>query len=450
MSEHLSTATLLKLVVSKDADVRADAERRLASEKRGLADASVESAVAVLVAALAQRDEVIARSAARWLIAIGAAAVPALRAALRNAPSTQLEHRVLVVLMQLGAAARPALPEIQISLRSSEHHICVVAAQALLAMGRPAAEVTSDLVLALDHWDADVKAAAARALAQLGVDAALREPAVVSKLIELLGHEADQVRHAAAGAVAALGEMAVPWLTSLIEHKDEQRVLHATARDRATAEEVAAADPGQLTAEQLRNWSWRVWQRLRLTKEPLLAAAVEALGRIDCRRDDVVKALGHAATDRNPVIQAQAIKALGQRGAQASSQIPILVELLAVPGAPPPAMILDSLDAILPDWARSSALEPTAAKLVERLKSSASRDAATKTLARIGAVALPALIAGLGHGDRVVREACAVVLQRIGSPARPAASRLAALAADEAESGFVREAARRALDSFGA
>lgn len=448
MSDQLSVATLLKLAVSKDAEIRANATEGLAKVP-SFAEAEVAAALPSLIDALANRDERVARSAVHWLIAIGAPAVLRLRERLGGLNDQHVQHKVLLILAQLGPVSAPALPEIRACLSATESHVCAAAAQVLLEIGAPAAQASTDLRLALDHWDADVRAVAAKALAKLGIDAALREPAVLSRLIELLADEADNVRRAAVEAVGAMGEMAVPWLTSLIAQKDERRAIQAATGDLASTQEAASADRDRLTPEELRNWSWRVWQRLRSTAEPLIAAAVEALGRIDVHRDDVLQTLGTAASDRNPAIQAQAIKALGRRGPRATSQIPTLVELLADGDDRLQAMILDSLENIAKDWAESPGLAAAATKLVERLKSSVSHDAASAVLARIGVAAVPALIEGLRLGDRVVREASALVLQRIGPPAKQAVATLESVARNEDESGFAREAARRALDAIG-
>src|SRR5262249_16110031 len=102
------------------------------------------------------------------------------------------------------------------------------------------------------------------------------------------------------------------------------------------------------------------------------------------------------------------------------------------------------------DWMESAEVQAAAGGLIDKLLDPADevRKGTMAAVARLGRAVVPALIAALGHGDRVMRQRAADALASLRPKACEAAPALRKALQDEHV--WVRDAARRALERIGA
>jgi HEAT repeat protein len=164
------------------------------------------------------RDPVV-EAASLALIRVGAAAVPALAAALgEQGQASRLDYRRLWAartLGRLGAAAAPALPHLIRLLECGPQFVRQAALEALGQIGPTTPELVPALIGYLGHNFADIRKATCGILGRMGHGA---EPAVAA-LIETLGDPDEATRQAAVESLTRLGEVAVPCLRqALADH----------------------------------------------------------------------------------------------------------------------------------------------------------------------------------------------------------------------------------------
>jgi HEAT repeat protein len=161
-----------------------------------------------------QKAGVEARLAA-WDVAakIGPASVPVLKAALKDGPPTH-QRAVLETLAALGPTGRDAWESVLPLLGAADGEVRRAAVQALVRGGAKDRKVLDALVKALGDPDEAVRRDAVSGIGDFGPAAAH----VVPALVTLLSDRA--LGSAAAGALKAIGQEAVPTLIALVSQEN--------------------------------------------------------------------------------------------------------------------------------------------------------------------------------------------------------------------------------------
>lgn len=352
------------------------------------------------------------------VLALGAAAVPALERQLRSSDRA-LKFRVLAWLRRISlvdfAPAHPA------ALRQR-------AATLLGKIGPPARAAIPTLVRALNDRHESVSFEAAQALRSIGAES-------VPWLIQALQRPNDGWREKAAKLLREFPSQAahaVPALRAALA----DRVPGVRQQAALSLGVLGRGDPAVVRA---------VLPRLQDPAAPVRAAAAEALGRIGLAEAEAIAGLEGALVDPSAWVRVQAAAAHWLLARRAESVLPVLSAALQAPEVHWQAAL--ALGRLGPDAA------PAIPALVEALQRETThrplRTPASAALAlrEIGPAAVPALTELLTHPRADVRIGAAIALARQGPHAQAAVPRLIAMLG-EADSEL-RQAAAGALGGIG-
>ncbi len=341
-----------------------------------------------------------AQRIAAALEAIGAKSKEALDALL-----FQLDEPGNEVASALAKAGSAAIPGLAAALRDDER--CEGAARALVALG-----ATAELRAALaPQAPSKSRAAAARALGDI------RDPAAPDALLAMvIDEEDDGIVRAAANGLCGIGTDE-PLLERTRALSDRGPVFEGAVERKAAAFLLRAVREEEMQRDAFAAFA-RVGplppEAVPLAKKALATEArgqaADALGN-GCDDPEVSPLLfALAMEDRSPYVRIAAGEAYWRLGGDGPEVIPILVAEL-----------------------------PLKADL-----DSTKRNAASRALARFGAVAVPALVDALDTDDDFARDQAATALYDIGKPVHAGEERLRELA--DSQSVKVSEQARRILD----
>ncbi|WP_164104412.1 HEAT repeat domain-containing protein [Candidatus Laterigemmans baculatus] len=277
--------------------------------------------------------------------------------------------------------------------------------ESLGQIGGPREAATAPLVVALSDDDADYRAAAARTLAAMGPDAADAADALVQMF------RSDPERNNRVEAARALGQLGEEAVVPVLAEATD--ALVEMLNDEEGPVRVAAALA-----------LWRIDHENALSLPTLIAAltdshqetrefAARALGTLEPAASPALSAFIAALGDESWIVRSEAAQTLGAIGPAAAEATPALIELL-----------LDE----------------------EEYFGDGVRRSAAGALGKLGAGAVPHLIAAFGHPRLAVRVAATEALGEIGAAARPALSRLQTLREDDYVT--LRNAAAKALQSI--
>jgi len=323
----------------------------------------------------------------------------------------QLDERGGAVASALAKAGPAAIPGLAAALRDEER--CEGAAAALGALG---AAGTLRPALAPEA-PSKSRAAAARALGDV------RDAGATDALLAMVvDGEDDDVVAGAANGLCGLGAIE-PLIARARELSDEAPVFEGAVERKAQAFLLLAAGDRDVG---MRRGAFGAFARLGplppeavpLAKKalgtPALQEAAQALGN-GCDDPEVVPLLfALSREDKDPYVRIQAALSCWKLGGDAQEVIPILAAEL-----------------------------PLKADL-HHFVGSMKQNAASKALARMGAVAVPALVAALDTDDDFARDQAATALYAIGKPVHAGTGRLRELAGSH--SVKVSEQAQRLLD----
>ena len=295
----------VRLIAGADGDpVGADAAIS-ALEQMGPAAAPIAADLAA---------HIVRSDVARTLGAIGPdarAAVPALVKALGDpATASNAAEALAGIGLPDEATAAAAIPALARLAAGTDAFAAYGATGALAKVDRPLPPAVAALRAALGHAYMPARREAALGLGALKA----ATPEVVAALTDRLADPEEQIRAAAATALAEFGDAARPALARLRER---------AKTDTDPAARVAAAEA-----------LWRVGNEADLAA-PLLAAAVSdndgpewpaahALGRIKSARPDVVAALIKGFASRSDHTQTYVAQALAEIGPDARAALPAL------------------------------------------------------------------------------------------------------------------------------
>ncbi len=174
------------------------------------------------IKAIQSSDPAELRKGAIALIQLGAAAKPAVPTAVEVLDKQPLDGPtdLLFVLSELGLDAQPAIPVLVKYTASSNFHARYLACRALGRIGEPAKPAVPTLIKMLDDHVASVRRNAAEALGRLGGEVA---PEAVQPLMNATGDKLDPIREAAVlalGNFGALADPAIPLLKKMLQDED--------------------------------------------------------------------------------------------------------------------------------------------------------------------------------------------------------------------------------------
>jgi HEAT repeat protein len=364
------------------------------------------AAVPALLAALKDPAKNVQQSAAAALVEIGPAAVPALVAAVKN-----LDEKVR------RSAAAAAVPALAAALKDSDKDKDVQqsAAEALVEIGLFApAEAVSALAAILKRWvyhpENHVPQIAAKALGEIGLFApAEAAPALATALNSpALTDRDNDIWRIAAAALSQMGPAAVLSLAAALKDNNDKNVRsHAAAALGEIGPDAREVVPALAAA--LKDFDTKVRSH-----------AAAALGNIGPDAREAVPALAAALKDFDYYVVRTAAAALGKIGPDAREAVPALGAILQDPDEEVcriAAVALDKmrLDAGL-DAVPATVLFNPANNVRNSFGNSLKEDlrwTAAEALVGIGPAAMPALSAALKDPDKNVRRTAAAAMHKI-------------------------------------
>ena len=410
-------------------------------------------------------DEALHYDTLRRLAQIGKPAVPEL---VRVLP--QADHELAVTIVEtlglMGRDAEGAVPALIAALRQPNFFVqghpirSIFNWKCVLTLAEIGAPAIPALVETLSDANADIRYYAAEALSYMGYEA---RPAALA-LVPLLNDEYDKVRAMAASALGKMKSRPLEDITVIFDSMDMDPTLEKRiqADDEMLAKAAQAAIPDLMPMLEDENYSIR-------------AAAVHALGTLGGAV--AVPALTAALKDRHDKVREAAATALGEIGHPAKAAVPALIHILkkgpyeaqgvrvsavqGLGGIGTPAAASGLIEALndqssfirrMVIVALASIGEPVDTIVPPLMQMLADSDSevcfeSSQALGRIGEPAVPALIEGLSHENKVVREWSASTLLRIGPSAEAAVSALKQAFSDDKDAR-VREIAAYALKAI--
>lgn len=435
-------------------------------EALGRIGPAAREAVPKLVGTLAEKDPSVRVLTAWALVAVGAdsaTVVPALAAVLddrelagtKEGPLRQAQAADL--LAWIGPEARAAVPALVRQMIGRPYPAGTSALQALVRIGDPAlpeltrilphadetgkkrialvlktigAQAVPPLQESLDHPKAEVRAAAARALGEIGRAA----QAAVPRLEEALRDPAKAVRLRAAEALLwvdrGLNRPALQYLARALKDKDRAHRLESLSilADLGPRMEAAAPAFAELLLdpdEAVGNLAWRALSRLDRGKGVAVPILQRALGTRDAaRRRRAIEALqdlspesldvgllAGALTDPDTGVRKTAASALGACRSRAAEAVPALVTAMTDKEEDVRLRAIEALGRLGP------AARAAVPALLVQSQNPKTFDAVATALQRIGAPALPSLVPMLQKRGRPDRDKIARLVADIAAAA---------------------------------
>lgn len=389
-------------------------------------------AVPGLVEAL--QDEEQAYWACLVLREIGPAAkqaVPALAAKLKD-PRPEVRREAILALAAMDEAAAPAVP--QIAGQLGDQATRVAATYALGRIGGIPADAQAKIRQATKGADKLLSTTSLWALARVHPEDKQLQQEATEQLVERIKDKDANVRAAAGRALAALpGAVGIvgPVLEKSLENADSLTIQHALD---ALAAFGAKAVPGLTNA---------------LKHKQVRAQAANVLGQIGPAASPATSALAQLVDDKDVRVANEAALALAKIGPAASAAVPALAKAVGRPENPASHASAYALGRI---GRKAAAAEQELLKAVagkDQLLALLSAWALTQIQpgsAEMAAKVVPVLIDGLTSPLPRSREAAADALSSLGALAKDSASALEKASKDEDPQ--VRQAAARALDAI--
>jgi len=348
-----------------------------------------QDAGAAWMAALQHPSRIVRFRAACKLAEEDATSTAGVAALIEGLPDRALHQEARARLVQIGAAAAPALGT---ALSHASPGVRLGAADILRDLGPAALPALPELSAALAHPHAPTRRGAARALAQLGP---LGEPAAAA-LVAALADPDPLVRQEAALAAAQLTGRAeaVPVLFATLQQparRDEaQQALMHCGPAGVQALTAALTDPDEV----------------------IRGEAARTLGEIGPGAQTAVPALIELLRDTDRSVRREAAHALGRIGTDAETSVPALALVLRDPWAVNRGEAAIALQRFGP---RGRAAVPALVAALQDASLDASREAA-KALVAIGAAAVPHLRQALAAADETLRQRAQEVLSHLEPP----------------------------------
>ena len=373
------------------------------------------------------------------------AAVPGLTEAL-GSKQPQVCREALLALAAIGPSAASAAPRIATLIEDGLHR--TAATYALGAIGTIPADIEAKVQANAKSEDKLLSTASLWTLARLHPDDKEIRREVTERLCQRLKEQDPKIRAWAGQGLASLPP--APEITVPIFEKAFQDADETTARSALDA----FAGVGARTVPRLINF-------LRNAKYAKLRGdVVYTLGQIGPDAAPATEDLAKLLTDADPKVSTEAAMAIAKIGSTASAAIPALTKSLekaiAEAGENPLEQPEDRTGHAA-GYALGRIGPPAASAAADLLKGTASRDASLSLVsawalaqiepasAEAATKTVPILIAALSHSVPRYRQGAAESLGNLGPLAKDAAAELRKAAKDDPEPA-VRQAAAQALE----
>ena len=454
---------LVELVADKDKLVRREAVEALQSIRPGpevtiplfnklLREAEPEIRLYVMDAMAEEGKEVVEpltkalehEEACYWaclvLAEIGpdaADAVPALAKLLDNEKRLEVRREAILALAAIGPKAAPAVPELIAALDGEERINAGPAAYALGCIGQEAKAAEEKLKELADSEDSSalLQTACLWALAKLNPDDEELERAVVPRLIEALKAPNQQIRETAARALIDLGpdpEFTRPLVQQVMQDASPEMLNEILG---------ALASLGEKAVP-------RLIKALEYTDARPKAAAI--IARIGPAAKDAVPALIEALGDDKAETRSEVLFALAAIGPDAKEAVPEVAKALDDPDEDVCYAACYALGRIGPAAVAAKAELQKKLADADQFLSMASAWALAQIdpqCSETCKTSVPVLVGALKQPDAITRIHAAEALQCLGPLAKDAVASLKKALEDDDEQ--VREAAAEALKAIG-
>jgi HEAT repeat protein len=384
--------------------------RRIAAGAIGRIGPAAETAIPALIAALHDESGSVALHAAGALGQIGPKAVPALAAAVKD---PQRQHLAVMILADMGPAAKPASKTLAATLAGFEGEL-----------SERDHEFAREIVVTLAHIGPDAKEA-------------------VPVLMKILTNEKHQVRAGAAWALARIGATeAVPILKKALETDDKSN-LHLAA---PMALMVLAPGNDEYIRLSVPNLIRLLDHKAGLIRRE----AAMTLAMIGPKSASAVDKLAVTLSDPDPSIRIAALAALAAIGPAATGALPAIIPNLTAAELPVRYSAIFAIGRIGPSGKQAiPLLEKNLQEHDEFLQTASAwalvhLDPQPERLAR---QCLGPLIEGLAVPDPRVRNEVVQALAHLGQAAKPARKALEEIANDPNE--IIRKSVADALIKIG-
>jgi HEAT repeat protein len=391
--------------------------RKLAVATLGMIGPDAVDAVPDLVAMLRDPQSELHGDALDSLASIGAPAVPALTAAVKQEEDPSLRKQSILA---LGRVGKPAIPVLGGALTDKDPSVRL---QAVTALGQTGPDAVATIAKAFGDEDAEVRQEAARVLGTMSKN----DPGVVPALVKALRDPAAPVRNQATLSLQAIRPDAETVLNELIPLLEDKTLDIRLVAIRFLGEFGVPAVPKLVGL--LKDPEPAVWREASSTLEKLPAP-----------EKVLFPALVPLVTDENVSARQNAVNILWRCGPPA---MPLLLEALKDKAPTVRLAAVRSLDKVTAD---SKVVFPA---LVQALDDEhpAVRGSAASTLGRFGTAALPSLNVALKDKDSGVRQYAVLSLAQLASAPKDVLPLLEAARKDE--NAKVRQSAAQSLKSFG-
>jgi HEAT repeat protein len=407
-----AVAELRKMLKHEALDVR-----RLAVTTLGRIGPEAADAVPDFVAILRDTQSGLQDETTEALAGIGAPAVAALAAALKQQDDPALRKLAILALARVG---KPAVPLLGGALADKDPSVRL---QAVTALGRIGPDAVDTVVAAFRDEDVEVRQETARVLGTMDKN----DKGVVPALVKALRDPAPAVRDQAGLSLQALRPDTEAVLNELTPLLDDKNLDARLAGIRLLAEFGPSAVP-RLTA-LLKDPEVAVWREASSTLEKL-PAPVKVL----------FPALVPLLTDENVTARQNAVNILWRCGPQA---VPHLLKALQDKAPTVRLAAVRSLDKVTAD---TKEIFPALVQALED-EHPAVRGSAAATLGRFGTPALPHLRLALKDKDFAVRQYAVLALGQVQSAPKEVLPLLEQARKDE--NAKVRQSAAFALKGLG-
>lgn len=498
VSRHLFVVAATKTATNSKPFSKQDGEFHASNESDLLRfvesfELYVPEAIEKLTEALSAQDAESRATAAHTISKLGKdakSALPLLMELLEDADA-EVRRNAAAAIESLAPDGTEAIPKLAKLLADPQADVRVAAAGAIGAFGPKASEVVEELIRChRDDKDSGVVLSCSLALADIG------KPSV-PHLIDELGNSRPDVRNRTAfilGKIGAAAHDAIPNLIELLADDDSVRGIAAEAILRIGPREEAletliphleSEDPEvrgmvALTVSKIRNAAGRALSKIRellddenprMRRDAVMAignfgseayqciaavkvrlededqqvrrSAVYALSEISSDSTDVLPHLTTALDDEDPGVRSAAAVAIGHFGPAATDLVPKLIRLLDDNSTQLSAA--GALGSIGPGAASAGSSLIACAK---NSKNFVVISECWQALAKIGAPAIPTVIAALDDQEQQIRNNAIVLAGKSGARAKAAVPKLIQLL-DHTDSE-VRAIAAEAIGRIGA
>lgn len=409
----------------------------------------VEEGMDYFIGKLNHRSKEVWRSASKWLVQLEKQSLPFLINQLEEAEDEEVRWKIILILKQIEGDTQIAVPSLIKSIASNNLTIKENAIQALAETNSRQKEVLEVLGNCLEDEHANIRVVALKALTDFGEQLGSLSFALVKCLLD----KEEKVRAEAEQVLLQAGVVVVEDLLTLVKQRKDLLRLKMEELRQTKGELFKGVDQEKFLLEPdkaLQNVKWHLVDIMSdlTVVDAAVSRAVRILGRLPEGADNRVAVLGEILKDANPKLIEASIKSIGVLGASAKSRLSDLLQLYQQPNQTDYELIVQSLNAIEPDWPHLEEAQPFLNFLTQCLGKSEERETALLAFRSMDHKVVQHLVKGLDLKDRVIKKEIIFLLGALGTHAKEALPLLKLIATEE-DNRLLREASKEAAKKIG-